>query len=94
MRGRQVCLGALFVRFSGAITPSALPRQARAPIAVRLAGTVKTLSGERPPALRPGPSRRGPHPRLDPDSQLPRAWLRRPLAVGDGTLGATRQLEP
>jgi hypothetical protein len=44
--------GDLFVRFSGAISPNALPRQARAPIAVAIAGTVKTLSGERPPALR------------------------------------------
>ena len=44
--------GDLFVSFSGGIAPSALPRHARAPIAVSVAGTVRTLSGERPPALR------------------------------------------
>lgn len=44
--------GDLFVKFSGGITPDALPRHARAPIAVRITGTVRTLSGERPPALR------------------------------------------
>jgi hypothetical protein len=44
--------GDLFVRFSGGIAPAALPREARAPISVRVAGTVRTLSGERPPALR------------------------------------------
>lgn len=44
--------GDLFVRFSGGIAPNALPRDARAPISIAIAGTVRTLSGERPPALR------------------------------------------
>ncbi len=44
--------GDLFVRFKGGITPRALPRAKLAPIAVSVAGTVKSLSGERPPALR------------------------------------------
>jgi hypothetical protein len=44
--------GDLFVKFEGGIAPDALPRQERAPITVRVAGTIKTLSGERPPALR------------------------------------------
>jgi len=44
--------GNLFVRFDGGIAPTALPRQAKAPIAVRVDGTVRVLSGERPPALR------------------------------------------
>jgi hypothetical protein len=44
--------GDLFVRFKGGIAPNALPRTKLAPIAVSVAGTVKTLSGERPPALR------------------------------------------
>jgi hypothetical protein len=44
--------GDLFVRFSGGIAPGALPRNFRAPISVHIAGTVKTLSGQRPPALR------------------------------------------
>ncbi|HEY6550498.1 MAG TPA: hypothetical protein VIY71_04790 [Solirubrobacterales bacterium] len=44
--------GDLFVRFKGGIAPSALPRTKLAPIAVSVAGTVTTLSGERPPALR------------------------------------------
>lgn len=44
--------GDLFVRFSGGIAPTMLPRVRRAPIAVRIEGTVKTLSGSRPPALR------------------------------------------
>jgi hypothetical protein len=44
--------GDLFVRFQGGIDPVALPRAQRAPIAVSVTGRVKTLSGERPPALR------------------------------------------
>jgi hypothetical protein len=44
--------GDLFVRFSGGIEPRALPRDSRAPILVRIGGTVRTLSGQRPPALR------------------------------------------
>jgi hypothetical protein len=44
--------GNLFVRFQGGISPNTLPRQVRAPISVSVSGTVKTLSGERPPALR------------------------------------------
>ena len=44
--------GDLFVRFNGGIAPNALPREELAPISVRVEGTVKTLSGERPPALR------------------------------------------
>jgi hypothetical protein len=44
--------GDLFVRFKGGIAPNALPRTKLAPIAVSVAGTVTTLSGERPPALR------------------------------------------
>lgn len=44
--------GNLFVRFSGGIAPAALPRHARAPIAIKVTGTIRTLSGEKPPALR------------------------------------------
>jgi hypothetical protein len=44
--------GDLFVKFSGGIAPDALPRHSRAPISVSVAGTVRTLSGDRPPALR------------------------------------------
>ena len=44
--------GDLFVHFKGGIAPSTLPRTKLAPIAVSVAGAVKTLSGERPPALR------------------------------------------
>jgi len=44
--------GDLFVRFQGGIDPTALPRTERAPIGVKVGGTVKTLSGEEPPALR------------------------------------------
>lgn len=44
--------GDLFVKFSGGISPTALPRDYNAPISVRIDGTVRTLSGERPPALR------------------------------------------
>lgn len=51
-RGELSASGDLLVRFSGGISPNALPREVRAPIAVSLAGTVRTLSGERPPALR------------------------------------------
>lgn len=44
--------GDLFVRFDGGIAPEALPRNLRAPISVHVSGTVKTLSGKRPPAMR------------------------------------------
>lgn len=44
--------GDLFIRFSGGIAPDALPRDSRAPISVSVVGKVRTLSGERPPALR------------------------------------------
>src|SRR3954449_1140677 len=44
--------GNLFVKFDGGIAPTALPRTAKAPISVRVDGTVRVLSGERPPALR------------------------------------------
>jgi len=44
--------GNLFVKFEGGIAPTALPRQAKAPISVRVDGTVRVLSDERPPALR------------------------------------------
>lgn len=44
--------GDLFVRFDGGISPQELPRRSRGAIAVRVEGTIKTLSGERPPALR------------------------------------------
>lgn len=44
--------GDLFVTFSGGLTPTALPRDVAAPIAVSVGGTITTLSGERPPSLR------------------------------------------
>jgi len=44
--------GNLFVKFDGGIAPQALPRHDRGPIAVRVEGIIRTLSGERPPALR------------------------------------------
>jgi hypothetical protein len=44
--------GDLFVKFEGGIAPTALPRDVNAPISVRVDGTVRSLSGERPPALR------------------------------------------
>jgi hypothetical protein len=44
--------GNLFVKFAGGISPTRLPRHDNAPIGVRVDGTVRTLSGERPPALR------------------------------------------
>ena len=44
--------GDLFVRFQGGIFPAALPRHVHAPIGVSVDGTIKTLSGDQPPALR------------------------------------------
>ena len=44
--------GDLFVKFAGGIAPSALPRHENAPISVQVEGTVKSLSEDRPPALR------------------------------------------
>lgn len=51
-RAELVEHGDLFVRFTGGLVPTKLPRDSRAPIEVSVQGTVKTLSGERPPALR------------------------------------------
>ena len=47
-----VAHGDLFVNFEGGLSPQALPRNELAPITVSIDGTVKTLSGESPPALR------------------------------------------
>src|SRR5215212_9163992 len=44
--------GNLFVKFDGGIAPQSLPRHDRGPIAVRVEGIIRTLGGERPPALR------------------------------------------
>jgi hypothetical protein len=44
--------GNLFVKFDGGIAPTTLPRHVNAPISVQVDGTVRTLTGERPPALR------------------------------------------
>jgi hypothetical protein len=44
--------GDLFIKFQGGISPTALPRTTRAPISVSVDGTIRTLSGEHPPALR------------------------------------------
>jgi hypothetical protein len=44
--------GNLFVKFQGGIAPTNLPRHTNAPISVRIDGTVRTLGGDRPPALR------------------------------------------
>jgi hypothetical protein len=43
--------GNLFVTFEGGIFPGALPRHALAPVTVRIAGRVRTLSGEQPPSI-------------------------------------------
>jgi hypothetical protein len=51
-RAELVEQGNLFVKFDGGIAPTALPRTEKAPISVRVDGTVRILSGERPPALR------------------------------------------
>lgn len=51
-RGELIERGDLFVSFKGGIAPNALPRTSLAPISISVAGTVRTLSGERPPALR------------------------------------------
>jgi hypothetical protein len=47
-----VARGDLFVKFDGNLAPDALPRHVRAPVAVSMLGVVRTLSGDKPPALR------------------------------------------
>jgi hypothetical protein len=47
-----VARGDLFVSFEGGLSPQALPRNELAPITVNIDGTIRTLSGESPPALR------------------------------------------
>lgn len=51
-RAELVAEGGLFANFQGDLTPKALPRHGLAPIGVWINGTIKTLSGESPPALR------------------------------------------
>jgi hypothetical protein len=51
-RAELVAHGDLFVEFNGDLSPGALPRHTPAPVAVSMSGVVRTLSGERPPALR------------------------------------------
>lgn len=51
-RAELVEHGDLFVSFKGGLNPAALPRDSLAPIEVSVDGTVRTLSGENPPALR------------------------------------------
>lgn len=44
--------GNLRVSFTGGISPNALPRQGRAPVAVKFGGEIKTIDGQQPPQLR------------------------------------------
>lgn len=94
-RAELTARGNLFARFSGGITPTALPRMQRIPIAVSVAGTVKTFTGERPPALRQVRIELNRGGRLDPDAlpachyrQLADASPGRALAsCGDSLVG-------
>ena len=47
-----VAHGGLFANFKGGLTPEALPRTSVAPIAVTIDGTIKSLTGGSPPAVR------------------------------------------
>jgi hypothetical protein len=51
VRAELSASGDLFITFDGGIIPDALPRHERGPITVFMSGTVRTLSGEHPPAL-------------------------------------------
>ncbi len=44
--------GDLFINFNGSLTPAALPRHTLVPIDIRVAATIRTISGANPPALR------------------------------------------
>lgn len=44
--------GNLRVSFTGGISPNALPRNGKAPVAVKFGGEIKTLDGQQPPQLR------------------------------------------
>jgi hypothetical protein len=50
--GEVVAKGGLFLKFSGGISPDALPRESLAPISISVAGTVRTFAGEGPPSVR------------------------------------------
>lgn len=52
VRAELVAKGNLFVTFDGGIRPDALPRHSRGPIAVWVAGKVRTLKGDEPPTVR------------------------------------------
>jgi hypothetical protein len=82
-RGELVEHGDLFVRFQGGLAPTTLPRDSRAPIRVSVRGTVTTLSGERPPALRWISIALNRGGRLDP-SGLPRCRMNELVSTGDG----------
>jgi hypothetical protein len=82
-RAELVERGDLFVRFHGGLAPTALPRDALAPIRVSVHGTVKTLSGERPPALRRISLELNRGGVLD-SRGLPSCHLRELVSTGDG----------
>ena len=44
--------GNIFITFKGGISPKSLPREAPAPIAVRIEGKIRAPAGQDPPALR------------------------------------------
>lgn len=46
--GELVQKGNLFIRFDGGLSPTALPRHTLAPVGLRIEGTIRALSGERP----------------------------------------------
>jgi len=46
--GELVQKGNLFIRFDGGLSPTTLPRHSLAPVGLRIEGTIKALSGERP----------------------------------------------
>jgi hypothetical protein len=52
VRAELVAEGGLFANFKGDLKPKSLPRQGVAPVSVWVDGTIKTLSGDSPPALR------------------------------------------
>lgn len=51
-RAELVQNGELIVSLQGKVTPHALPRDALAPVAIHVEGSIRTTSGSRPPRLR------------------------------------------
>jgi hypothetical protein len=103
--GEEVQRGDLIVSLDGSLSPLTLPRHERAPVAVELAGRLRTTDGTPPPQVSRFELRLPRQARIDgrglPSCRVPRLEYTtssealaacRPALIGRGTLGADVKL--